>query len=137
MSTPIRGTSTVGWSWTKISLWLLAMAALVALLLGYRVSRQPRLRGTLSATVNGQPVRGQLHGRKAVIGTAKGTQLKVPGRGSVRGERVPRRGKKRGFDLALEIAYASTPKGPQKQHTCKPNSSVVIDGTTFTYQARS
>lgn len=131
----IRATGFEGWSWLSLG----GLLALVLLVLGaiwyWRLARQPLLKGALLATVPGQPqARGRLTGRKSVIGRNKGSVLpKLSGRGEVRGRRVARRGKRRGFDLELLIRYSADGK-TMRDGVCKPNGSTVVDGVTFTYQ---
>jgi hypothetical protein len=46
---------------------------------------------------------------------------------------VARAGRRPGFDLELIIRYAADGKA-SRSSVCKPNSSVIIDDVTFTYQ---
>ncbi len=133
-SVPIGGTGRTGWSWLKLLVLTLLVVAALAGVRYWWLSRQPRLRGALVATPAGQPqARGTLTGRKAPIGSVKGTALKIPGQGDVRARRVARAGRRPGFDLELVIRYAAKGKA-SRISVCKPNSSVVIDDVTFTYQ---
>jgi hypothetical protein len=133
-STPFQGVGTVGWSWLQLLLLTLLVIAALAGARYWWLSRQPRLRGALVATPAGQPqARGTLTGRKTPIGSVKGTALKIPGHGDVRARRVARAGRRPGFDLELLIRYSAKGKA-SRTSVCKPNSSVVIDDVTFTYQ---
>lgn len=135
----LTATLTKGWSYLRLVLtFLLPPLGLIALAilawLMYQRSK-PILRGALVATATGGlPVRGILAGRNVAIGTIKGSQLNISGRGRVTGKRVARRGRRKGFDLELQIQYASSPNAKAERGRCKPNASTVVDGVTFTYQ---
>lgn len=136
------GIGTRGWSYPRIALtFLLPLLVLFgAALLAWRLYQggKPSLRGVLIATPSvGFPVRGTLAGRKVPIGAINGSRLEIPGQGYVTGKRVAKRGKRKGFDLELQIAYATETRTKTKHGSCRPNSSTVVDGVTFTYQSNA
>jgi hypothetical protein len=119
-----------------LSLWWLPLLALLAWASWYVfVGRRPKLRGQLLASVPGHALQQSLmlRGRKMRIGTQRGSRLVIPGRGTVRHQRVSRLRKRRSRDPWLRITYA-TDGGKPTTRTCRPNGSVAFDHTTFTYQ---
>jgi Mg-chelatase subunit ChlD len=133
--TAVRARGIVGWTWMSILITPILLLLLVAFAVAWKRSREPRLHGVLVATPPGQaPVRSNaLSGRRVAIGSARGSRLKIPGAGDVRGQRLARPGKGKGFDLGLHIRYSANGKA-RRSGSCRPSTSAVIDGVTFTYQ---
>jgi hypothetical protein len=122
---------------------LLALTVLAACLLSLTAARfvvavrRPSLRGSLTVVPPGlPPQRLKLTGRKVRLGQRPGTRLPIPGIGAIRGRRIrDRRHRRRDVDLL--ISYSASAGGRRRHRAvCPPNSTAVVDGTTFSYQAR-
>lgn len=132
-TTEVTATGEVGWGWPSLILLALVISLVVALIVRRWIGRNPRLRGTLTASPPGSPqARVVLSGRVVTMGQQRGSKLKIAGKGSVRGKRV-KKPNRRGHDVELLIRYSADGK-KQTAKQCKPGGSAAIDGVTFTYR---
>ncbi len=131
--TPVTATGEVGWGWPTLIALTVLVALLVALAVRAWINRNPRLRGSITATPpGGTQVRTVLAGRVVPIGKARGSRLDLPGKGTIRGKRV-KRARGRGHDVELVIRYGADGK-KQESKRCKQGGSTVVGGVTFTYR---
>ncbi|MBN1192413.1 MAG: VWA domain-containing protein [Coriobacteriia bacterium] len=122
----------IGMAYSTVALLagiLLLALGIIAYLLN---ARRPRLRGSLRVSTPGSAsLEIVLGGHK--VDLARASKGALPGKGSVSGKRIKRRGK-RGSDVQLVVRYAKDGR-TYRTGSLEWGRTTVVDGTTFVHRA--